>query len=107
MNEMIKNDEKFASITNDVKLKFERFKDNLENDPKVPNIFISEILKESLNLFLNENVYIATLPIFKFEDKTYSVNDDLTIDEINNSNKKNIVYSVKFNDKILYRTQTI
>lgn len=74
-----------------------RFNNNLINNE---NLFINDkkkeinfIIKKSINLLIDENILIPTLPIFRYLDKTLSVNKILTHNEIiNNLNDNKLVF---------------
>jgi|ERR1035437_14776 hypothetical protein len=63
-----------------------------------------ENLENVFELFKHENLHISYLPIFKFQKKTYGINQDyiLTTEEINSAleNNKTVVIYIAINNSL-------
>ena len=83
-----------------------KFYENLKNE-KFNGLFnnekINHIIKESINLLINDNILIPKLPVFLFSNKTISINEELTYDEIIsylNDNKLVFLYEISKEDYV-------
>ena len=104
---LIKNDDKNYLSFGDENMGF--FIVNMEiqvkyNSGETLNETYRENLANLFELFKHENLHISYLPIFKFQNKTYGINQNyiLTTEEINSAleNKKTVVIFIAVNNSL-------